>query len=718
MKRYTDLISNTRSHVALFWAACLTFALWATSEGPLSAALEPKSLLISFPLIVGTMLAHRLTGISSSIHRLTSVEKAAMGLLAAVALETVFSVAGRGLFPLTYIVAPLAVLYTGWRGAIAFASLTVALELTFHMSGTDTLYRLFPLPIATFFLGFIMKTHLGSRSTRTKSPLHPDNDIPFLSAFEHGYPGGAGQKNLTLQYRDSVHCCMSILQETLPTNSIVLYMRRHDGFFEIEDFIAGENLHIDRTQKVHLRGGYPGWVLKTKTPVVVGNIKNSSDNLIYYHSTKVPVKSIIVVPILTDGPGRQSEGDEGAEPIGVLIVDSLSENAFGEREGRLASLVATRIVETLNRYKLAKKMELNSQGLASFYDLSTKLSSSLEPNTILNHVTKSIADSMEADVLGITLADGHGERSILMRTGLNRREDIEGKEILHSNTLVGLVAETGTPFFTPDLSSRKKFKEVFGREVDFALKMGELSALLILPMHKPLTRGEFDTESTMGCIVIGKISGAEGFSRDQRKLAEIMAKEASKALWNSISYEEVKELAITDSLTGLYNFRYFQEELNKEIARTDRFPGKVSLILLDIDNFKELNDTYGHPVGNMALKSIAEALKSSTRKIDTPARYGGDEFAILLPNTNEQSSKTVAEKIKARVKNINWELQGLDIQPSVSIGVATYPDSAYTKEQLFKLADCALYEAKHSGRNNYVHYGDIEHRENSALIAT
>jgi diguanylate cyclase (GGDEF)-like protein len=155
------------------------------------------------------------------------------------------------------------------------------------------------------------------------------------------------------------------------------------------------------------------------------------------------------------------------------------------------------------------------------------------------------------------------------------------------------------------------------------------------------------------------------------------------------SKERYRILSITDGLTELHNHRYFHELLSREIAMAKRYSHSLSLLMIDIDNFKACNDTYGHLAGDRALRNIAKLLKVSCRTVDIVARYGGEEFAILMPYTDKEGSIVVAERLRGLVEKLQK-----DPPLTISIGIASYPSDAENEEQLIASADQALYKAK------------------------
>ena len=171
-----------------------------------------------------------------------------------------------------------------------------------------------------------------------------------------------------------------------------------------------------------------------------------------------------------------------------------------------------------------------------------------------------------------------------------------------------------------------------------------------------------------------------------------------------VAQSKLLQLAITDGLTGLYNYRYFKEQLSQEVIRAKRHNANISIAMIDIDFFKNYNDTHGHPAGDLVLKKIADLLHNNIRKIDVAARYGGEEFSLVLVETDKQAASFVANKIKNLIEEQKFDYE--ETQPNgkltISMGIATFPDDAITPDELVNKADQRLYRAKKAGRNRVV----------------
>ncbi len=210
----------------------------------------------------------------------------------------------------------------------------------------------------------------------------------------------------------------------------------------------------------------------------------------------------------------------------------------------------------------------------------------------------------------------------------------------------------------------------------------------------------------LGAFAVVNRRGATPTAEDDGFLTTF-ALHAATAIERLRLFEETERLAIADGLTGLYNHREFQKQLQAEIDRSKRYNREFSLLLLDIDHFKKLNDTFGHLTGDAVLKDIAAILREQVRSVDLPARYVGEEFAIILPETSGEGAFLVAERIRNRIyEHIFKTRDGNRAMISATIGVATFPHDADTRDEIIDAADQAMYFAKGSGRNAVCRYAE------------
>ena len=192
----------------------------------------------------------------------------------------------------------------------------------------------------------------------------------------------------------------------------------------------------------------------------------------------------------------------------------------------------------------------------------------------------------------------------------------------------------------------------------------------------------------------------EAMRAEDRLVLQTIASELVVAVENSRLYKLTKRMAITDELTSLYNYRYLQQRLDEEVERARRYEKSLSLLMLDVDDFKHFNDTHGHIAGDRALSALGRVMRAAVREVDVVARYGGEEFSVLLPETDEPGAYVVAEKVREAIsKHVFMEGDQEPNRLSVSIGLATLPGHASDKEGLLQQADEALYQAKNFGKN-------------------
>ncbi|MCA9405228.1 MAG: sensor domain-containing diguanylate cyclase [Candidatus Omnitrophica bacterium] len=227
---------------------------------------------------------------------------------------------------------------------------------------------------------------------------------------------------------------------------------------------------------------------------------------------------------------------------------------------------------------------------------------------------------------------------------------------------------------------------------DILFKNFKSEELIIMPLKAK--------DKVNGLIVADNLYTQKSISEDDLKIFTMLANQAGLAIENSQLYEMVKHKSHTDSLTSLWNHGYFQNQLDYAVKNTAKGQS-LSIMMIDLDNFKALNDTYGHQTGDVVLKETANILQDSSRESDCVCRYGGEEFAVILPETSKEQAFSIAERIRQRVSQHSFPLNSSErgLQMTLSIGIATYPEDASNKDTLTAMADKAMYISKMSGKN-------------------
>ena len=212
------------------------------------------------------------------------------------------------------------------------------------------------------------------------------------------------------------------------------------------------------------------------------------------------------------------------------------------------------------------------------------------------------------------------------------------------------------------------------------------------PLEIPITY----RNSVIGVLVVEDDTPGRDWEDEEELMVRTVSDQLAVAISHARLFRHVQTQAMTDSLTGLYNHRYFQERLDRELKLADRNDDKVSLILLDLDHLKRINDSLGHRAGDAALCHVARLMQTTVRSVDVCARYGGEEFVVILPQCDREGAIMVAERLRESIASTPAQKTG---QVTASIGVATYPSSARSNEELIEMADRAMYLAKAAGRN-------------------
>jgi diguanylate cyclase (GGDEF)-like protein/PAS domain S-box-containing protein len=375
------------------------------------------------------------------------------------------------------------------------------------------------------------------------------------------------------------------------------------------------------------------------------------------------------------------------------------------RSGRItgAVIVAADVTE---EYHLRESLKRRNEELETISRIGSKLNSTLDLEEISTTLARTIRQFHPDEAVSILLPvgsrDGSEGDSEYFRAAatsgfpgeydpLGSRlrvfgspSDSDSEDVWERQGIISVAARTGQPENVEDVTQDSRYLEVL-----------------------PTTRSEMVVPMVVRDKVVGIIdvqSSIPGrFSADNVRRITTLANHAATAVENAHLHAKVWEMAQRDRLTGLRNLRYFEDRLKEELDRASRYDSPFSLIMMDIDDFKHYNDSFGHPMGNVLLRTVSRAIASALREVDILVRYGGEEFVCILPMTGQREAAEIAERIRRKVLEANSEIPHASEQPrgcvSISLGVSSFLTDVRKRDRLLEVADERMYAAKRAGKN-------------------
>lgn len=337
---------------------------------------------------------------------------------------------------------------------------------------------------------------------------------------------------------------------------------------------------------------------------------------------------------------------------------------------------------------LSHEIKKKEKELAFFEDIGKTLTSALELKDILNVIMEKMKKMIKAEAWSIIPVDEETKELVFEKSRGEKGRRVEKFRLKIGEGIAGWVAKEGIPLVIPDVSKDPRFFKEIGRSLQFKIR-----SILCVPI---ISKGK-----VLGVLEVVNKLRDEPFSKDDLDLLMKLMDHAAVAIERASLYQKMAELVITDDLTKLFNLRYLNRTLDIEVERSMRYGTSVSVIFMDLDYFKNVNDSYGHLMGSKVLTELAQILLKNLRGIDIVTRYGGDEFVVILPQTSPQAAYNIAERIRKAVAQFTFlKKEGISLKLTASFGVASYPEHAKTKEDIIRLADEAMYRVKDKTRND------------------
>ncbi|MGC1292673.1 MAG: sensor domain-containing diguanylate cyclase [Candidatus Acidiferrales bacterium] len=333
------------------------------------------------------------------------------------------------------------------------------------------------------------------------------------------------------------------------------------------------------------------------------------------------------------------------------------------------------------------RVEPDANEVSVFHELGKALTSSLQLDQVLRTIMEKINEVLHPDTWSLLLMDTEKQELYFESPTGQGPEAHKDVPIKLGQGIAGWVAQTGEVVVVPDTRTDSRFFA----QVDDKTKM-QTRSIVAVPVRF--------RDQCLGVIELINCIGEEGFSPRELALLEALADYAAIAIENARHVQRIHELTITDDCTTLYNARHLNFMLDTEIYRSHRYSYEFSIIFIDLDHFKSVNDTHGHLTGSKLLGEIGTMIKNNCRLIDFAFRYGGDEFVLLLPQTSKENACRVARRLHSLIKKTSWlKDEGLDIHLTASVGVASFPVDSADKAGLLHLADEAMYLVKNTTRD-------------------
>lgn len=472
---------------------------------------------------------------------------------------------------------------------------------------------------------------------------------------------------------------LTIIKKTFVGNSVLLILQEsQSNICNIESFVSDNSDDIIN-DKLSNANRLIGVIKEGKKSYFTSDSEEIKNLVEYYSENKMPSAMLM------------SKISINEKIAGLLVIDSHDKSAYSEDDLTLVESYSELLSSTFSNYDHLSEFENSTKLFSFFYEINKKLNENISVTEIFELLFNIVKEVYPYDRLTISLYNKESGNAKIIKTDGIVDGNGENMEYPLEEGLNGWVIRKQKSYRLPDIEKDDLFLPRFTKNEKSNY---EIRSFLGVPLTCH--------DSTFAVLSI-ESKKVDFYTERQEKILFMMANNFAAAIERSNSIKKLATLATTDDLTSLLNFRSFNQKLKEEINRAERYDFTFSLLMIDIDHFKNINDTYGHIAGNKILAKLAQCLNSSIRNVDFVYRFGGEEFAVLLVETNIEKARLLAERMRINVENMIVSFDSQDLNITVSIGVVDFPnESIKSADNMIDEADKALFRAKEQGRNKVV----------------
>ncbi len=697
--------------------ACVVVGLGGVDGARLSPpSFASISVLAGMIALVGVLVARRVRFTEPPVRHqqvsfwisiagpLTDVETALALVAGSYTLLSVSGGLDSPLYPLLYGVVAFSATFQSRPGAWTTVIAALALEsmLTVRAGMTATNLTIFALHAAliagaaaahALFLGALVRRYRHDHDRRVDEEIRKQRDSARdyrliatpLGADSRAPRSRAEQERMLSRgsvqtVSEFIYQSMSMLKRSLGARSCVLLWTDDSGRkLKLKEVVSDAD-HVTENNVVPA-GGVLGAISRDHQPLAVAKTRAGQ---VPYSTSSEPIGAFLGVPVM-----------EGSHFRGILCADR--DEPFEDRDTALMQGATEQIVHAIRSEQVFRAVERSKYEHERFYQASALLCEALTMEQVMDTAFDAAAAIVEYDAAAITIYDPERKRhrvfSVRVRPNAKPMLDVKklgGMEFKDNSGLVSMVVKN-----KHYLPAGGELRDITASIYTKDIKMVGAESLLILPL--------LSADEAIGTFMLASHEPGR-FGKDVREMLRIIINQVAVSMQNAMMYRKMETMATTDGLTGLTNHRTFQDRFADLLERSKRHGHEAAILLCDVDHFKKVNDTYGHPVGDEVLRRVARVLMDAVRKIDITARYGGEEFVVVLEATNMEGAIQLAERIRNDVGSLLLDSDKGAFNVTMSIGVAISPADGKDRAQLIEHADHALYHAKESGRNRVVSY--------------